>query len=607
MKICFLGAASVGKSTFLAALSCKKPDPSGAYWHFPMKKKDGKSNEDARRNAKAAETIRAEETLPPTAEVHSGEGIIHFPEQSNELRVEYIDFPGSAFSKGYDSSDAESIEPIRRHVKDCDCFYLFIEPDDLNRDGGASRIKTFLNVFRDRKETNTNPKPIRPYVYLALTKADNVDEEDIRDGKSTPAQVKEYFEKHTDADCLAALITEVGGDRLFYAAFSSRRDGGLNLNDNEFRQLFYPLVAATNAMASRKKFLWYAGIPLAIVGVIAFCLFKLLAWREQADKSIVEEIHEMLPVTMHNIKTLESKVKEIKDQTTRVREERELQVEIAELKRKKADGVKEAKRAYYLNPSQVNRNRYIEESGEYKKIFETLPSSLNINSIIEELPVVDDILHTRNTDNHLPSYLNARNHKIQEYLRRFSCNCTEAGQIIQAIQISQMLSETHHYIMSVKMNKMNDNHRLAFFVQTNSAPKGKPHPNDEEDEVKAKGFTKQAEFNEKISFEWNASKPLELHVWNDNYNWCSFMGRIVPASGEKFPIRHFCHLTQAPLNDTGKDWHKEVRITTHIYAGDRKLEASDINLMEKYIYDNAYWQERRDSVQEIINNELNEL
>lgn len=606
MKICFLGAASVGKSTFLAALPCKNPDRSGAYWHFPMERQDGTKNEDAQRIAEIAQAIQGGHIPPATTEVHSGEGIIHFPEQSNDLCVEYIDFPGSAFSKGYDSSDAEIVEPIRSHAKDCDCFYLFIEPDDLNRDGGASRIKTFLNVFRDRKETNTNPKPISPYVCLTLTKADNVDEEDIRDGKSTHAQVKEYFEKHTDADCLAALRTEVG-DGLFYAAFSTRRGGKLNLNDNEFRQLFYPLVDATNTLERNKKILWYAGIFIAILGCSAFYLCILPKWQAQADKRIVDQIYEMLPVTTHNIKSIESKAREIKVPATRVSVERSLQKPIEELKRIKTDDVKEAKKAYYMNPSDENKRRYFSECESYKKGFDDLPYMLKVNPIVEELPIIDNILHTRNTDNHLPSYLNARNHKIQEYLRRFSHNCTEAGQIIQAIQISQMLSETHHYTMSVKVDKLKDDNRMAFLVQTKSAPKGECYPKDEEDDVKAKGFTNQAEFNEKISFEWNASKPLELHVWNDNYNWCSFMGRIAPAPGEKFPIRHFCKLTQATLTDTNRGWHKDVRITTHIYVDDRKLESSDIDLMQRYIYDNVYWQERRNSVQEIINNELNNL
>lgn len=604
MKICFLGAASVGKSTFLAALSCKKIDSSGAYWHFPMEKQDGSSNEDAKRNAEIAEAIRNGYIQPATTEVHYGEGIIHFPGQSNDLRVEYIDFPGSAFSKGYDSSDAESIEPIRSHVKDCYCFYLFIAPDDLSQDGGASRIKTFLNVFYDCKEKN--PQSMKPYVCLALTKADKVDDEDIRNGKSTPTYVKEYFEKHA-GDNLTALINEVGDDRLFYAAFSTRRDGELDLNDNEFRQLFHPLVNATNDIARRKKFLWYAGMFSVILGGSTFFFFILPEWRRQADEKIVAEIHEMLPVTTHNIKTLESKVKKIKVQDTRVREERLLQKAIEKLREIKTDAVKEAKIAYYKDPSDENKRRYLTECELYKKCFDDFPHILKFNPIVEELPIIDSILHTRNTDNHLPSYLNARNIKIQEYHRRFSLNCTEAGQIKQAIQTSQMLSEMHDYTLIMKVDPMEDNNRMAFMVQTKSAPKGKSYPDDEEDDVKAKGFNKQSEFNEKISFKWDASKPLELHVWNNNYHVTSFTGRIAPAPGEKFPIRHFCKLTQATLTDTDGGWHEEVRITTHIFADGRKLESSDIDLVEKYIYDNAYWQERRESVQEIINNELNKL
>lgn len=606
MKICFLGAAGVGKSTFLSALTCMTPDSKGAYCRFPMEKSDGSPNEGVKSIRQAADAIRRGEIIPATTVVRDVAARLSFPDLRRSLDVEFIDLPGSTFSMGYDESDAASLAEIRNHVNACSCIYFFIEPQDLARDKGESRILTFLNVLRDYKAKNgKNKDAVPPLVCLTLTKADAVsisENEAIHRGEASPVDVKKYFEEHAGSN-LAALEREVGINYLFYAAFSSVRGGRLNLNTNEFTQLFKPLVKHIDDVDwwdwIKKILLWCLGV-LAVCGLLWGIIDAITDIKRKEQKDIIEQLNRT-DTTPESYKTKRELIERIEDTVIQKNAREKLEQEIEKQRGELSEQIRTAKEEYYRSPILENKRHYNKLTENYVKNFpgHPLPEDLKIDPRIEEIPIIDKILHVQNVNDSISAYLSARSSVIEEYLEQISGNGAEVGEIRHALDTARILCEPRDYTMYVDTNRLDGDNRLAFYVQTKVAPGGELYPEDEEGAVKDAGFKKQAEFHENILFEWQAGTHLELHVWDNNYHWTSFDGRIV--SYDRLAIGRFCGLQSCPLSDPQKDWHKGIRVSTRIYCDGQEIKKESVDSVEKYIFGNGYWEQRKD----YINSQLN--
>lgn len=601
MKICFLGAASVGKSTFLSLLPHLKYQ-DGSYCHVPFEKADNTDNEDASYISEGAHAISNGEMLPPTTGIRKGTAIIHIP-AAGEQELDFIDLPGSSFTKGYEDSCARVVQDIRSYINECECIYFFIEPDDLKTDGGKELFHIFCNVLLDYQKKNKHTPPL---ICLTLTKADKADHEDIRRGKATPEQVRAYFEEHA-GEHLKTMAQHAGGSFFFYAAFSALRQDGLS--QGEFSQLFKPLLETKKKHRAMAMLSWL--IPAAILLGIGWLYFADIAPKARsAEQDRIQSVLNDTTVTAENVDELLSLAAKLKDGMARQKQEQRIKQAWDQLRQYGEANVKRAKKEYYLNPVENNRIAYNDTKKEYERKFGSkspLPSNLNINTSVTEIPVLDEILHTRDVNGHMPTFLSMRNLKIQTFLNRFYTECDEAQKILQAVSMAKLFAQKERYVLSVQ-TKLNTNNRLIFYVQTKPVPIGELYADDEKDEVNKIESPDVAEYRKSLEFEWCIGMPLELHVWNNNYHKLSFTGRIVPARGERIAIRRFCRLDNTALSDTDKEWHREIKLNVNLYHNGKELQKGDLDLVEEFILSDAYWQKRRDDIkQRIIDKELEEL
>ena len=385
----------------------------------------------------------------------------------------------------------------------------------------------------------------------------------------------------------------LGRTICFFAAFSTRREDRYGLSEQDFINLFTPVVWDIKRKEKIIKF-WKLRL---VFFVIILCIGSSYCVKQYYDTQKSEQKSKDLQadVTEVNLEAVREKLKNPElDQKVR-----DYYVEkIEELKKRERDKLKKARTQAKMFPAdEFYLKKYIKVCGEYEKMFGSIPQNLSLPPEYAQVPLINGILDVVASKG---KNLSGRVSAVRRYLSLAQGNVPDEEEIKKALGCAETLLDGK-FKLKVRL-KLKKALELSFWVMS-----GRIDLEDERKKAKL-GMAEQKEFNRDIDFEWEIGDPLELHVWRDPSNWepatwgnqCS---KIIGVGKENLAVGFFCELTRIlPSNiEPGDDKFIEnidTFRTTVWSVKDIEIKKQDMERVVKYILTNDYWKERKQEIEE---------
>lgn len=624
MKICFLGAASVGKTTFVSALL--NMAESYPRFYAPFKDAAGNPNSAVKDIQKDAETLARGGSVPATTMIRKVYGLL-LQGENEGVEIEFIDLPGSLFTQGYLRKDLNAIKSIRDFVLTSDYLFFFFEPDDFEQNKGE-RVRTFMEVLQDYYDVTGSAKI--PHVTLVLTKADLCPQVYMRGKDCTnPEDVRKYMAEHSDG-AINKLIKMAHGEHcVSFAAISTRSSKSpLVLSAADFKGLFQDIFAglqATRRAKIVKRGLWAMGIAL-------FCTAGIWWWvtqpkapigkspletRKQTENRLEEEYEtkeaqlnekEAIILNKDNFKENEdffsaftattiSGKEDLKDKARKIWKklkndyrERLLNSEIS----RRREELK-------INWDVVIFNEFLSCKKEYEEHFHTLPNSYDLPETLREYHSLRRIANI-SAGLHMDKVC-ARISAIKEFLAYQSVLLdSEASEIHKALDLGTYLSSGKFLTVDITANcdRIHKDETYWFSIDKNC--NSDQAENKDKKTVKAE---KDKSIQRKVLISWNFGDDIAIRLGEFD-NWRSggteHLRGVIKYASRPDTLSSLCGSSEVAGSSivavTGGDWKGELTFTTKVFKGDAikhssnavEITKEDMAAIKKYLLDDTYWE-----------------
>lgn len=642
MKICFLGAASVGKTTFVSALL--NMAESYPRFYAPFKDAAGNPNSAVKDIQKDAETLARGGSVPATTMIRKVYGLL-LQGENEGVEIEFIDLPGSLFTQGYLRKDLNAIKSIRDFVLTSDYLFFFFEPDDFEQNKGE-RVRTFMEVLQDYYDVTGSAKI--PHVTLVLTKADLCPQVYMRGKDCTnPEDVRKYMAEHSDG-AIDKLIKMAHGEHcVSFAAISTRSSKSpLVLSAADFKGLFQDIFVRTHAriQATRrakivKRGLLAAGIVLLSATGIWWCInrptapsvpipypippkpgepphppiiISLPGTPEQIENQKIEDYNtaadklkkkENTILTKDNFKGMESFFthefnppsilgkEDLKDKARKIWEklkndyrERLLNSEIS----RRREELK-------INWDVVIFNEFLSCKKEYEEHFHTLPNSYDLPETLREYHSLRRIANI-SAGSHMDKVC-ARISAIKEFLAYQSVlHDSEVSEIHKALDLGTYLSSGKLLTVDITANCDRIHKKETYWFSIDKNCNSDQAENKDKKTVKAE---KDKSIQRKVLISWNFGDDIAIRLGEFD-NWRSGLTEhlrgVIKYASRPDTLSSLCGSSKVAV--TGGDWKGELTFTTKVFKGDAikrssgavEITKEDMAAIKKYLLDDTYWE-----------------
>ena len=618
MKICFLGAAAVGKTTFVSALlSMAESYPR---FYAPFTYPDGSGNDAVKDIMRDAEVLAAGGTVPSTTIVRNVFGRLLLRQDAG-VDIEFIDLPGSLFTRGYIEKDAEAIAQIRRFTLDSDYLYFFFEPDDFS-DDCSERVRTFLEVLQDYYDSAAVDKA--PHITIVLTKADLCPELYLNEnGRTNPDTLREYMAQRSDG-LMTKLEETVGGrGNVSYAAISTRNEtSNLSLSSVDFQGLFSKIFANLEAEGSKRKTKHFMA-ALCVVAIAVLCGMWLFT---SADSPIdntaslkakydhyanVISEHEQDVLNKDNYAIVkESLIGDMADAPTLVGETdlRSSAMELwqklcSDYKQRLLDDIQSKINDLKGHWSESSYQRYGEIKKEYEDAFGMLPPECTLLDTLQDYHTLRVIAGMSNSD--ICDKARSRVLAIEDYMRwqKAISNDTEKAEIRKAVELARYLCDSSNSLtmeISASCMKIDQGETYWFIVDNNINYDVDEEENKVVDNVPdeklpqapADGIVKQ-----RVVFHWCFGKDISIRFWRNG--WSEYLCGALKLAYRNCALMDLCG-ARGLQSGEGEWCAAGLSFSTRVFKGDATQRASgiqeitreDIQNMCRYILEDNYWNQK---------------
>lgn len=623
MKICFLGAAAVGKTTFVSALlSMAESYPR---FYAPFTYPDGSNNDAVKDIMRDAEVLAAGGTVPSTTIVRKVFGRLLLTQDSG-VNIEFIDLPGSLFTRGYIDKDAEAIDQIRQFALDSDYLYFFFERDDFSGDC-SERVRTFLEVLQDYYDSAAPDKT--PHITIVLTKADLCPELYLNEnGRTNPDTLREYMAQRSGGLMAKLEETAGGSGNVSYAAISTRNEtSNLSLSSEDFQSLFSKIFANLEAGRIKRRIKHFMA-ALCVVAIAVLCGMWLftsadspidntasLEAKYHHYENVISE-HEQDVLNKDNYAIVKKGLNEdMKDAPTLVGKT-DLRSSALELwqklcndyKQRLLDDIQSKINDLKGHLSEISYQRYGEIKKEYEDAFGTLPPEYTLPDTLKDYHILREIAGMSNSD--ICDKARSRVSAIEDYMRwqKTISVDTEKEEIRNALKLAKYLCDSNNSLtlgITANCKKIHKGETYWFIADNNI---NFDEDQEEDDVVEKEPIEKLPEapangvVNQRVVVKWCFGKDISIRFWERGNlrSWETVNLRgVINLAHQPCALTSLC--SASGLQAGEGDWRDAgLSFSTKVYKGDATQRASgipeisrqDMQNVRRYILEDDYWEHK---------------
>lgn len=623
MKICFLGAAAVGKTTFVSALlSMAESYPR---FYAPFTYPDGSNNDAVKDIMRDAEVLAAGGTVPSTTIVRKVFGRLLLT-QDTGVDIEFIDLPGSLFTRGYIDKDAEAIDQIRQFALDSDYLYFFFEPDDFSGDC-SERVRTFLEVLQDYYESAAPDKT--PHITIVLTKADLCPELYLSEnGRTNPDTLREYMVQRSDGLMTKLEETADGRGNVSYAAISTRNESSnLFLSSEDFQGLFSKIFANLEAGRIKRGIKRY----LAALCVVAIAVLSGM-WLYTSPDSPIDNTASLEVKYNRYAKVISEHKQDVLNKDNYARIKKELIEDMADAptidgktnllssatelwqklvhdyKQRLLSDIKSRRDSLLVSWSEISYREYGRIRKEYEDAFGQLPPEYSLSNTLKDYHTIREIAGMSNFD--ICDKARNRVSAIEDYMRwqRLISDDTEIGEIREALGLAKYLcGGSYPLTLEITANcaKIHKDETYWSIVDNNINFDKAQEEDDVVEEVPSDKLPKASEdgvVSQRVLFHWSIGKDISIRFWergNKRSGWDEHLRGVIKLAHRNCALMDLCGARGLQAGEG--DWNAAgLSFSTRVFKGDATQRASsaseitqeDIQNMCKYILEDEYWNQK---------------
>lgn len=617
MKVCFLGAAAVGKTTFVSALlSMAESYPR---FYAPFTYPDGSGNDAVKDIMRDAEILAAGGTVPSTTIVRNVFGRLLL-RQDTGVDIEFIDLPGSLFTRGYIEKDTEAIAQIRRFTLDSDYLYFFFEPDDFSGDC-SERVRTFLEVLQDYYDSAAADKA--PHITIVLTKADLCPELYLNEnGRTNPDTLREYMAQRSGGLMAKLEETAGGSGNVSYAAISTRNEtSNLSLSSVDFQGLFSKIFANLEAEGSKRKtkrFLVALG-GVALAGLAYFLIPSLYGIYQEklySDYSAAIAAHGQEVLNKVNYADIQKALIEDMKDCPMIEGKNDLKAEAKtvwqrlreDYRQRLLHDIQNRRRGLLASWSETSFQEYEKIRKEYEDVFGQLPPECSLPDTIRDYHELWKIAGMSSSD--IGDKARSRVTLIKDYLgwQKAIGDDTEKAEIRKALELAGYLSDSTHSLtleITANCDKIHQGETYWFIADSNTGFDKAEEEDKVVEEVPSEKLPKapgDGAVSQRVLFHWRIGKDVSIRFWergNKRSGWDEHLRGVIKLAHRNCALEDLCGTRG--LQAVEGDWSAAgLSFSIRVFKGDATRRAADapeitrddIQNMYRYILEDEYWNQK---------------